>query len=98
MSKFGALIDDKLPVLLFFYTEWHEQSKTMHQVLRNVAEKVGDRAKVIKIDLDKNPELGEALRIKDLPAFMIYKKGEMKWRQSGEQDIDSLTGMINKYV
>ncbi len=98
MSKFGALIDIEIPVLLDFYTEWHEASAAMHAVLRDVAAAVGDRAKVVKIDLDKNPELAEALRIKGLPTLMIYKKGEMKWRQSGEQDANTLIGLIQEYV
>ena len=98
MSKFGLLIDQEIPVLLNFYTEWNEQSTAMHPVLRDVAAALGDRAKVIKIDLDKNPDLAEALRIKGLPTLMIYKKGEMKWRQSGEQDANTLIGLMQEYV
>lgn len=98
MSKFGLLIDQEIPVLLNFYTEWNEQSTAMHHVLRDVAAALGDRAKVIKIDLDKNPDLAEALRIKGLPTLMIYKKGEMKWRQSGEQDANTLIGLMQEYV
>ncbi|WP_416439749.1 thioredoxin family protein [Leeuwenhoekiella sp. A16] len=98
MSKFGLLIDQEIPVLLDFYTEWNEQSTAMHPVLRDVAAALGDRAKVIKIDLDKNPDLAEALRIKGLPTLMIYKKGEMKWRQSGEQDANTLIGLMQEYV
>tara|TARA_R110002020_G_scaffold364129_1_gene576407 strand:+ start:393 stop:689 length:297 start_codon:yes stop_codon:yes gene_type:complete len=98
MSKFGQLIDLDIPVLLDFYTEWNEQSTAMHPVLRDVAAALGDRAKVIKIDVDKNPDLAEALRIKGLPTLMIYKKGEMKWRQSGEQDANTLIGLVQEYV
>lgn len=98
MSKFGELIDVQVPVLLDFYTEWNEQSVSMHPVLRDVAAALGDRAKVIKIDVDKNQKLAEALRVKGLPTLMIYKSGEMKWRQSGEQDANTLIGLIQEYV
>ncbi len=98
MSKFGALIDLDIPVLLDFYTEWNEESNTMHAVMRDVAAALGDKAKVIKIDIDKNPELAEALRIKGLPTLVIYKKGEMKWRQSGEQDANSLIAIVQKFI
>ena len=98
MSKFGELIDVEVPVLLDFYTEWNEQSTTMHAVLRDVAAALGDKAKVIKIDVDKNEELAEALRVKGLPTLIIYKGGEMKWRQSGEQDANTLIGIIQQYV
>ncbi len=98
MSKFGELIAVDAPILLNFYTDWNEPSKTMHPVLRDVAAALGDKAKVIKIDVDKNQELSEALRVKGLPTLMIYKKGEMVWRQSGEQDANTLIGLLQEYV
>ncbi|MDG1729337.1 MAG: thioredoxin family protein [Algibacter sp.] len=97
MSKFGELIDVEIPVLLDFYTEWSNQSKTMHLILRDVAAALGDKAKVIKIDVEKNQELAEALRVKTLPTLIIYKDGEMKWRQSGEQDANTLISIIQEY-
>ena len=51
-----------------------------------------------KIDVDKNSQLAEALRVKTLPTLMIYKSGEMKWRQSGEQDAATLVGILKEYV
>ncbi|NCT18086.1 MAG: thiol reductase thioredoxin [Bacteroidetes bacterium HGW-Bacteroidetes-2] len=98
MSKFGELIGAPVPVLLDFYTDWNEQSTAMHPVLRDVAAALGDKAKVIKIDVEKNKDLAEALRVKGLPTLMIYKDGEMKWRQSGEQDANTLIGLVNEYV
>lgn len=83
MSKFGEIIDLDVPVLLNFFTEWDEDCQLVHPVLKDVAAAIGDKAKVIKIDVDKNQELAEALRIKSLPTFVIYKSGEMVWRQSG---------------
>ena len=97
MSKFGELIDVKIPVLLDFFTEWSEPSKAMHPVLRDVAAALGDKAKVIKIDVDKNQELSEALRVKGLPTLIIYKDGETKWRQSGEQDASTLIEIMQQY-
>ena len=98
MSKFGELIDLKIPVLLDFYAEWNEKSTAMHSVLREVAAALGDKGKVIKIDVDKNKELSSALRVKSLPTLMIYKKGEMVWRQSGPQNADALIGILKEYV
>ena len=98
MSKFGELIDLNIPVLLDFYTEWNDASAAMHPVLRDVAAALGDKAKIIKIDVDKNTQLAEALRVKGLPTLMIYKDGEMKWRQSGEQDANTLIGLLKEYI
>ena len=98
MSKFGELIETKVPVLLDFYADWDEACKEMHPVLRDVAAALGDKARVIKIDVEKNEELSKALRVKGLPTLMIYKEGEMKWRQSGEQDANTLIGLVSEYV
>jgi thioredoxin 1 len=98
MSKFGELINAQVPVLIDFYTEWNESSVSMHDVIRDVAAALGDKAKVLKIDVDKNQELAEALRIKGLPTLMIYKKGQMIWRQSGELDANSIITIIQEQV
>ncbi|MCB7482358.1 thioredoxin family protein [Christiangramia sediminis] len=98
MSKFGELVDLNIPVLLDFYTEWNDASVAMHPVLRDVAAALGDKAKVIKIDVDKNSQLAEALRVKGLPTLMIYKSGEMKWRHSGEQDANTLIALLKEHL
>ncbi|MCG2430614.1 thioredoxin family protein [Aequorivita xiaoshiensis] len=98
MSKFGELIESRTPVLLNFYAEWDETSKKMHPVMREVATALGENVRVIKIDVEKNKELSDALRVKNLPTFMIYKNAEMKWRQGGEQDADTLIGLIKEYI
>ncbi len=98
MSKFGDIIGNGVPVLLDFFTEWNEPSLAMHPVLKDVAAAMGDKGKVIKIDVDKNEELATALRIKGLPTLMIYKDGEMVWRQSGEQDANTLIGLMKEFL
>lgn len=98
MSKFGELINAPVPVLIDFYTEWNEPSVSMHPVIRDVAAALGDKAKVIKIDVDKNQELAEALRIKGLPTLMIYKDGQMVWRQSGELDANTIIGLVQEQL
>ena len=98
MSKFGELIDDNHPLLLVFYNEVDTLSSEMHPILKDVAAAMGDSAKVIKINSDKNEKLAQALRVKVLPTLMIYKEGEMLWRQSGEQDANTLIGLIKDHI
>jgi len=98
MSKFGELIDLNIPVLLDFYTDWNENSMAMHPVLREVAAALGDKGKVIKIDVDKNNKLAEALHIKALPTLIIYKNGEMIWRKSGALDAKTIINMMEQYT
>ena len=97
MARFGDLINVEVPVLLEFFTEWDETSKTMHPVVKDVAAALGDKAKIIKIDVEKNNELADALRIKGVPTFIIYKSGEMKWRQRGEESANTLINRVKKF-
>ncbi len=95
MAKFGELISSDIPVLIDFYVEWEKEES---DILRDVAAALGDKAKIIKIDIEKNETLANALRIKGNPTFIIYKDGEMKWRQSGDQDANTLIGLVQQYL
>jgi thioredoxin 1 len=98
MAKFGELISSDIPVLIDFFAEWDDDENSLHSILRDVAAALGDKAKVIKIDMEKNETLANALRIKGNPTFIIYKNGEMKWRQSGDQDANTLISLVEQYV
>jgi thioredoxin 1 len=101
MAKFGEIINSTSPTLIdFFSDESIEDNNPLntHEVLKDVAAALGDKAKVIKIDISKNMELVNALRIKGNPTFIIYKNGEMKWRQSGDQDANTLISLVEQFV
>ena len=98
MSKFGELINDKLPLLLVFYNAEDKVSNSMNPILKDVAAAMGDKGKVIKIDTEKNIKLSNAVRVKVLPTLMIYKLGEMVWRQSGEQDANTLISLMQDHL
>jgi thioredoxin 1 len=99
MSKFGELVKSNIPVLIDFYADWDEpQENNVTTTLRNVAAALGDKAKIIKIDVEKNKVLAQALRIKVNPTYIIYKDSEMKWRQSGEQDANTLINLVQQFV
>ena len=98
MSKFGELVDGNAPLLSVFFEELEELKEEFNYTLRDVAAAIGDQGKVIKINIAKNPKLVNALRVKAIPTLMIYKLGEMVWRQSGEQDANTLIALMNEYV
>ena len=98
MAKFGEIISSNSPTLIDFYSENNKDEEITHNVLRDVAAALGDKAKVIKIDISKNDKLVDALRIKGTPTFIIYKNSEMKWRQSGEQDANTLINLVEQFV
>jgi len=96
MTKFGELINISKPVLIDFYFDWAEEENNL-DTLKDVAAALGDKAKVIKIDIKKNEILADTLRVKGNPTFMIYKNGEMKWHQTGDQDANTLIGLVQQY-
>ncbi|MEK9788010.1 MAG: thioredoxin family protein [Flavobacteriaceae bacterium] len=98
MSKFGELLDEKEPLLLAFYQQEDEDLSDMDRMLKDVAAALGDKGKVIKINVDKNQKLSEALRVRVLPTFMIYKFSEMVWRQSGVQDANTLISLFQDHL
>lgn len=90
MTKFGELIDDQKPILLNFFADWSEDCEGIHGQLKDVSAALGDKAKLIKIDAEKNKQLIDALKVKKLPTYMLYKAGEMLWRQSGKLEANEL--------
>ena len=95
MVKFGEIISSSIPTLIDFF---NEDSQVVQNTLNDVATVLGNQVKVIKIDVNKNNQLVDALRIKGTPTFIIYKNSEMKWRQSGNQDADTLISLVEKFI
>jgi len=98
MPKFGEIINTKNPVLISFYADWEESNQELYNTIRNVAAVLGDRAKVIRIDVGKNKVLSDALRISNIPTLILYKNGQMVWRESGEFDANSIIINVESYI
>lgn len=84
MAKFGEIIDVKVPVVILLYAIWNMQSNDTRNQLKEIASEFGDNINAIEIDVDKNLELIEALRVKGLPTVIIYHNGKTVWRKSKE--------------
>ena len=99
MRKFEELINNTAePVLVDFYATWCGPCKMMHPVLENVKARVGDKARIVKIDVDEQQDLAMQYTIQAVPTLMLFKGGQPVWRQSGVVQSNELVALIEKNV
>lgn len=97
MENFSNIIKSGQLVLVDFFATWCGPCKTMHPVLEQLKKDLGEEIRIIKVDVDKNEAIAIQLRIQSIPTLMIFKGGEMKWRQSGAMTANALAQVIAQY-
>lgn len=98
MASFGSIINSEQPVIIDFFAEWCGPCKMVSPILKQLKEEMGDQVKLIKIDVDKNQAIAGKYQIKGVPTLMIFKEGNLMWRQSGVTPIEQLREEVNKHL
>jgi thioredoxin 1 len=96
MSRFQDLLQSGKPVLVDFSAEWCGPCKTMAPMLKEAKDQMGDAVTVIKVDVDRNPEAAGHYDIRSVPTLMLFKNGEVLWRQSGVVPVQTLVATVRE--
>lgn len=94
MSRFNDLIQGEKPVLIDFTASWCGPCKMMAPILQQVKNDLGERVTIIKVDVDNNPAAAASFDVQGVPTLILYRKGEMLWRQSGVIPAEQLKSIL----
>lgn len=97
MESFKNVINSDQLTLVDFFATWCGPCKLMHPILEQLKHEMGDRIRIIKVDVDKNEPLAMQYRIQSVPTLTLFRSGETIWRQSGAMRLDDLKNLIAQY-
>ncbi len=98
MATFKEIINSEKPTLLDFHATWCGPCKTLAPVLEDVKNEMKDSIRILKIDVDKNPKVADRYKIRGVPTMILFKKGEIVWRESGAMDRNTLLSKIKNAI
>jgi len=97
-ETFNDIIKGEIPVLVDFTAEWCGPCKMMKPVLQELHEKMGNHIRIIKVDIDRSPQASAVYNVNSVPTLILFRKGNILWRQSGVIPAPSLQKIINQFI
>ncbi|MBV8253736.1 MAG: thioredoxin [Chitinophaga sp.] len=98
MENLQELIQSSTPLLIDCFATWCGPCKMVPPILQEVKEKLGDKIRIVKIDVDRNPQLSNQWQISSIPTLLLFKEGQLLWRQSGVVPAHQLIPLLQQYV
>ncbi len=96
-ESFSEIINGNTPVLVDFFATWCGPCKMQTPILSEVSEELGNKARILKIDVDRNQTLAQKFGVRGVPTLIIFKNGEVKWCTSGVKMKDELVTLLKQY-
>ncbi|WP_178985555.1 thioredoxin [Winogradskyella helgolandensis] len=97
-GDFNKIVNEEVPVLVDFFAEWCGPCKAQSPIIKALAQEVNGKVRVIKIDIDKNQAVAQRYNVRGVPTLVLFKEGQIVWRQSGVQSKEQLIGIIKQHT
>ena len=97
-ANFNSIINENKPVVVDFHALWCGPCKAQSPILKEVASELGERIRVIKIDVDQNSEISNRYQIQSVPTLMIFKNGNLLWKHSGVVSKSQLLSVLKQNI
>lgn len=97
-KTFQQLIEGEKPVLVDFFATWCGPCKTMQPILEDTSRQLGEKVKIVKVDVDKNPAAASKFQVRGVPTLILFQRGKILWRQSGVVPVHQLVQILNSTI
>jgi thioredoxin 1 len=96
-ANFQEIIQSERPVLIDFFATWCGPCQYQAPILEEVASEMGEGARILKIDVDRNQAVAAQYGVRSVPTLMIFKGGEVKWKEAGVKEKEQLITLLKSF-